>query len=129
MPGTKLIRRQPADGRLTLEALAAAGDLHPDLVARFVSYGLITPALPEKGAPEFEAAWVHRLRKIRRLRRDLHMNLAGLAVALDLLDRIEALQRELAQLRRRFNAVTVAASQPAGQSQQPVRRSARTSNH
>jgi DNA-binding transcriptional MerR regulator len=113
---------------LTLEALAAAGQLHPDLVARFVAYGLITPALSERGVPEFDAASVHRLRKIRRLRRDLHMNLAGLAVALDLLDRIEVLQRELVQLRRHFHGATVTVPQPVGQFKQPGRRSARTSN-
>jgi len=42
-----------------------------------------------------------RLRMIERLRRDLEANLAGIAVILDLLDRLTTLQREVEQWRRR----------------------------
>ena len=42
----------------------------------------------------FEVAAVPRLRLIKRLRCDIGVNLAGIAVILDMLDRLCALQRE-----------------------------------
>jgi DNA-binding transcriptional MerR regulator len=42
----------------------------------------------------FDAAAVPRLRTIRRLRENLGINVAGIAVVLDLLDKLAALQRE-----------------------------------
>jgi DNA-binding transcriptional MerR regulator len=49
----------------------------------------------------FEAACVTRLRTIGRLRRDLGINLPGIAAVLELLDRVQSLQRELDTLRFR----------------------------
>jgi DNA-binding transcriptional MerR regulator len=42
----------------------------------------------------FDAAAVPRLRTIRRLRENLGINVAGVAVILDLLEKLQALQRE-----------------------------------
>jgi len=100
MPGQSLIVH-PANRRyLSLEAVAAAADLHADLVERLVNYGLMEPARTLGGAYWFEEAAVRRLRVIQRLRDDLGIGLASLGVVLDLLERIETLQRELAALRR-----------------------------
>jgi DNA-binding transcriptional MerR regulator len=91
----------PAAGqRLTREALAAEVGLHPDLVERFIAYGLLSPVPGEQGARRFDVKEVRRLRAVCRLRNDLGVNLPGIAVILDLLERIEALKRELASLRR-----------------------------
>ena len=49
----------------------------------------------------FDAACLPRLVAISRLRTDLGVNLHGVAVILDLVDRLAALQRELAWLRQR----------------------------
>ena len=110
MPGHQLILHPMLGQRLTLQALAAAADMHPRLVEQFVAYGLLEPVSAEepgpagrpagRARPASTPARAPRLRKIRRLREDLGINLAGVAVALDLLERIEALQRELANLRR-----------------------------
>jgi DNA-binding transcriptional MerR regulator len=90
-----------AQGRLTLEALADAAGLHPELVERFVAYGLLAPIAVEERVVWFDLVAVRRLRMIRRLREDLGINLPGVGVVLDLLGRIEGLQRELAELRRK----------------------------
>jgi DNA-binding transcriptional MerR regulator len=89
---------------LTLEDLARAADLHPTLVESFVSYGLLEPAAESGGAPLFAPAAVGRLRRIVRLRRDLGVNLAGIAVILEMRDRLERLQKEVAMLRERIRA-------------------------
>ena len=80
--------------QLTLEMLAATAEIHPGQVEQFVAYGLLEPV--EWIGPEllFDAAAVHRLRMILRLRRDTGVNLAGIDMILDLLDRLRALEHE-----------------------------------
>ena len=89
-------------GRLTLDALASRAGLHPALVERFVECGLIEPIEWEGGKLLFDMSTITRLRTIRRLRESLGINLAGLAVTLDLLDRLRALQRENESLRSKL---------------------------
>ena len=74
------------------EAAARAG-LHPDVLSRFIDFGLLEPAEATGGEILFDPAAVQRIRVIQRLRHDLGINLAGIGVILDLLDRIDALQR------------------------------------
>jgi DNA-binding transcriptional MerR regulator len=92
--------RNPRE-RLTLEAAAARVGLHPVLVERFVEFGLVEPAERTGTTMRLDAACLPRLVAISRLRTDLGVNLHGVAVILDLVDRLAALQRELAWLRDR----------------------------
>ena len=84
---------------LTLEALAEAAELQPALVEQLVSYGLLEPLRREATVIYFDAGAIARCRTIRRLRADLGINLPGIGAVLDLLQRIETLQRELAHYR------------------------------
>ena len=88
-----LSRRNPR--LLTLEELAQAADLHPDLVESFVDFGLLAPMERHGSRPLFDTAAVLRARAIHRLRRDLGVNLSGVAVILDLTERLRAAQQEL----------------------------------
>ena len=88
--------------QLTLDALASRVGLHPALVERFVECGLIEPIEWEGGRLLFDISTITRLYTIRRLRESLGINLAGLAVTLDLLDKLRALQRENESLRSRL---------------------------
>jgi len=90
----EIVFRRPDSRLLTLELLAARADIHPALVERFVECGLIEPSAREGSRMFFDAAAVPRLRTIRRLRENLGINVAGIAVILDLLDKLAALQRE-----------------------------------
>lgn len=85
---------------LTLEVAAARAGLHPLLVARFVEFGLVEPAERSGAELRFDAACLPRLQAIARLRRDLGVNLPGVAVILDLVERLTALQCELERLQR-----------------------------
>jgi DNA-binding transcriptional MerR regulator len=93
-------RRTPRE-RLTLEAAAARVGLHPVLVERFVEFGLVEPVERTGAEIRLDAASLPRLVAISRLRTDLGVNLHGVAVILDLVDRLAALQRELTWLRER----------------------------
>ena len=85
--------------QLTLDRLAAAAGIHPDLVERFVAYGLLDPVEWIGQMLLFDEAAVPRLQMILRLRRDTGVNLAGIGMILDLLDRFRALDRENQWLR------------------------------
>ncbi|MEW6378528.1 MAG: chaperone modulator CbpM [bacterium] len=88
------------DGRLfRLSDLANMAGLHPDLIDRFFSLGLIEPAT-QRPEPLFTDDAVLRICRILRLRRDMGVNLASAGIILDLLDQIEELKRELDRLRR-----------------------------
>ena len=95
-----LCRREPE--RLTVDALAARVAMHPALVEQFVQFGLIEPLEWEGAKLLFDFSAVSRLRTIGRLRGSLGINLAGVAVVLDLLDKFSALQRENELLRSRL---------------------------
>ena len=83
---------------LTIDELGRLVDLHPEILQRFVVFGLIDPEIDDPG-PLFTDAMVVRVRKIQRLRADLGVNLAGCGLVLDLLDRIEQLEAEIRYLR------------------------------
>ena len=90
----EIVIRRRESRYLTLGALAERADMHPALVERFVECGLIEPSAREGAELLFDATSVPRLCTIKRLRENLGINIAGIAVVLDLLDRIRSLQRE-----------------------------------
>jgi chaperone modulatory protein CbpM len=75
-PGTVLVL---AD----VQALARRSGLHPDLVRRLIALDAVDPL-------DWDAA--ARLARLVRLRHDLGLNIAGAALACDLLERIEELE-------------------------------------
>src|SRR5438874_12096858 len=93
--------RRPEPEQLTLEGLAACAGVHPARIAYFVEYGLLEPSAGTGPQWLFDPSCITRLRMIERLRCDLGANLAGIAVILDLRDRLTTLQREVEQWRRR----------------------------
>jgi len=92
----------PANQWLTLEALAERAGFHPAVVQCFIDLGLIEPSGREGARLFFDEDAVPRLHLIGRLRDNLGINLAGIAVVLDLRDRLRALQRENASYRARL---------------------------
>jgi DNA-binding transcriptional MerR regulator len=87
---------------LTLDALAERAGIHPGVVQRYIDCGLIEPSARAGGNLFFSVVAVPRLRMIQRLREQLSINLAGIAVILDMRDRIDAMQREIERQRARL---------------------------
>lgn len=94
-----VIRTRPVDG-LTLDELAREAGVHPELVRRLARIGLIEPLSP--GSDLWPPAAAGRLARAVRLRRDLGLNYAGALLAVDLVERIDDLERRL----RRYEEVT-----------------------
>lgn len=97
----EMILRPRESEHLALDELALHADMHPELVERFVEFGLITPIERVGDRLFFDPSTVSRLRTIVRLRGNLGINLAGVSVILDLLDKLCAAQRENEALRNR----------------------------
>ena len=64
-----------------------------------IDSGVLQPAAQRiSGSPVFRASCIVQVRTARRLRDDFELDAAGLALALNLLGRIEELEQELAHL-------------------------------
>ena len=85
--------------KMTLEEVARGSGLHPDRVRQLVDCGLIR----WDEHHDFEPAMVLRIRRIERLRHDLGINLAGIEVVLNLLDRIRHMEQEIQELHSRLS--------------------------
>jgi hypothetical protein len=78
--------------RLDLAAAAAQAGLHPDVVERFVDLGLLPWTTDAVGHVWFTPEAPAQIRRIVRLHADLALNYAAVALVLELLERIEALE-------------------------------------
>lgn len=73
-------------------------DMHPQTLRMYERMGLIRPKRINRKNRLYSEADIERLRQIQRLTRDLGVNLAGVEIILDLLDRVEKLQQEIETL-------------------------------
>ncbi|MDQ1575938.1 MAG: MerR family transcriptional regulator, heat shock protein HspR [Microbacteriaceae bacterium] len=85
--------------RLDLEAAAAASGVHPELLARLADLDLVDSVTDSQGRRWFARTAPARVHMIMRLRADLALNYASIALVLDLLSRIDELEgrRQLIQ--------------------------------
>ena len=85
-----------------VETVAVLTDTHPQLVLHYVDMGLLEPVETDSGELLFTDSDIAQLRRIKRIRRDLGVNINGIAVMLHLLDTIEELRREIQRLRSKL---------------------------
>ena len=81
--------------QLTLADLCRACAVHAERIVELVDYGVLEPQGREPARWIFAGASLHRARAALRLQRDLDMDLAGVALALELLDEIDTLRTRL----------------------------------
>ncbi len=73
-------------------------DLHPQTLRHYERRGLIQPGRTKGNNRLYSLRDIERLRKICRLVEDLGVNLAGVEVILNLLDRVDQLQQEMSAM-------------------------------
>ena len=83
------------DGCLTLGQLCRACDVHADWVISLIEESIIEPHGEDIRLWRFSGTSLIRVRSAYRLQRDLGVNLAGIALALDLMEEIETLRTQL----------------------------------
>ncbi len=86
---------------LTFHEVCITCNVNPDWVAGLVEQGAIEAVGPTQAEWRFTTVSLLRVAKARRLERDLDLNLPGIALALDLLDRLDAMHARLTSLQER----------------------------
>jgi len=81
---------------LSLSELTMFCDTSSEWIIRLVDYGVVTPVSAAASEWEFTPPHIARARKAARLMRDLGLNVAGVALVLDLMEERDALARKLA---------------------------------
>lgn len=85
---------------LGLDELGRACRCSRETLVTLVHEGVLAPANPDSADWRFDAEAFKRARRAARLMQELELNLPGVAVALDLLERIDELNRRMAALER-----------------------------
>ena len=93
-----LLTDQP---ELTLDDLCVRCGLSPDQIKAYVSEGIIEPHVSSEAQWRFSSVSLVMSHKAGRLERDLGLNPAGVALALQLMQEIETLRGRLAQFEGR----------------------------
>jgi len=83
---------------LTLGQLCRACGVHADWIISLVEEGIIEPQGEDIRLWRFSGASLVRARSALRLQRDLGVNLAGIALALDLIEELESLRAHMKTL-------------------------------
>jgi chaperone modulatory protein CbpM len=86
------------DEPLTFDVVAEIVGARRSLVVRLAQQGLIE-TLEGRAEPQVPRRAIVRLRRMQRLHRDLGVNFTGAAIILDLVGRIEQLNRQLREKR------------------------------
>jgi len=84
--------------RLNLEAVARSSGVHPDVVRRFVELNLIRTLGDAPGGPWFSPRAPELIARVLRLHSELALNYAAIPLVLDLLARVDTLERRLVEI-------------------------------
>ncbi|WP_346838368.1 chaperone modulator CbpM [Microbulbifer sp. SAOS-129_SWC] len=89
------------ESELTLGELCRACGIPADRILALVEEGIIEPRGTVQARWRFSGICVRRVRRVYHLQRDLGVNLAGAALAIQLLEELEQLRAHLARLERK----------------------------
>lgn len=97
-----IIANYSQDSWLTLDELCEICNLSSDTIQEIIAYEIIHPKQVSQGKQVFSVADLQRVKTALRIQRDLGVNLAGVALVLDLLDEMEELRARAEFLQRHF---------------------------
>jgi len=92
-----MVRRQAC---FTIGVVAEMYDVHPQTLRMYEREGLVSPFRSNRNLRLYSDADIDRLRMIKRLTQELGVNLAGVEVILELLDKVEQQGNEIERLKR-----------------------------
>lgn len=92
---TTMFRDADMDEAVTFDVVAETVGVRRSLVVRLARQGLMETVEGDSDEPLLPRSAIMHLRRMQRLRRDLGVNFIGAAIILDLVGRIEHLNREL----------------------------------
>ena len=98
---TELVTDRP---ELTLDEVCRTSGVSREQIETYVAEGIVEPQGSERIHWRFSHVSLIAVRKAKRLERDLGLNAAGIAVALDLLKQIDSLKSRLALLEQKSDS-------------------------
>lgn len=100
---------------LSMSEICRCCGVHAELIIEMVEYGVVEPArIDDNRRWLFAGETLARLNRAQRLRRDLQLDLPGLALSLDLLDEIDALRRQVASLQHQLQQSRLGGAEAGG---------------
>jgi len=79
-------------------------EMHPQTLRLYERLGLVSPARSRRNIRLYSGRDVRRLLQIQRLTQDMGVNLAGVEVILDLLDKMARMRHEMDEQLQRMEA-------------------------
>lgn len=95
--------REPDEPVYMISVAARMVSCHPQTLRMYEREGLVSPRRSKRNLRLYSDTDIERLRMIKRLTQDLGVNLAGVEVILELLDRVEQQQQEIERLKRELS--------------------------
>jgi len=83
------------DQQFTLADLCRSCGVHAEVISDMVEFGIIEPQGESAARWRFSSGCLWRVSTVVRLQRDLEVNLAGAALAVDLIEELRELRRQL----------------------------------
>ncbi len=80
--------------QLTLRQLCDACAVHAEYIIELVDEGLIDPSGEKKSHWCFDGVTIKRVQQAKRLQNDLGINIAGVALAIELIEEIKSLRKQ-----------------------------------
>ncbi len=87
-------------------------DIHPQTLRQYERENLICPSRSDGRIRLYSQRDIDKIKLILRLTRELGVNLAGVDVVLRLKNKMEAMEKEIAELRHALNSAKSASSVP-----------------
>ncbi len=89
--------KRKTKGAYMISAVAEMYDIHPQTLRLYEREGLLKPSRTEGNTRLYTDEDLERLEFILSLARDLGVNISGIAIILQMRERMEAMQREMQQ--------------------------------
>lgn len=99
-----MVKRGGGKAYYMISAVAQKYTIHPQTLRLYEREGLLKPSRTEGNTRLYSEEDLEQLETILSLTRDLGVNLAGVEVILDLLERMERMQIEMDDLRRKVES-------------------------
>jgi chaperone modulatory protein CbpM len=90
----------------TLSEVCERCGVRAEIIVEMVEHGIVEPIVAEpENTWSFNIDALMRLTRAQRLRQDLELNFPGLALSLELLDKIDTLQQEVNSLKQQLHNI------------------------
>lgn len=89
--------------QMSIHEFCQCAELPQESLLEIVEHGILEPSGPTPEQWQFDASALAIVKRALRLRRELEIEWAGIALALQLLDELEQLRTDNDQLRRRLS--------------------------